>query len=531
MISPPPEKTARLSHWPKAFALAFAALACGVLLTGLSVWFLGAVAIAGLSAAALTFNFHIPGALVRLFALGRTAAKYGERLVGHKAALEDQSRRRSDLFGEMASSDTVRRAGWQLGNQDRLADYLDDVEDLDNGRLRVDLPAFILGAGLLICLVATLFVAPLAILPIGMLAGMVAILARRCASSEAKALASARRARRAGGQRLGAAMASVVPLQAEAGWRAEVAATLSDFASAERDLLAIRRHGAVLDAALSAFGPLALLSVLGAAWLSGQRGEALLIPAFLAFAWFALAETAQGGSRILVAELRRRAAAQEIGRQVADGVERRKVSRPAVWSVPLIRLSALRRRAPDERLIGLPLTATFEAGRPTALVGPSGCGKTSLLKQIAGWLGEEADPSRVSLSAAERRALAMYCPHDAAILADTVRANLFAPSASDEDIRTALAAMELTERIEMAGGPDAWITQDVLSLGEAQRLNIARAWLSDHPIVLLDEPTEHLDGAQAVRILGRLLERLGDRIVVFSTHRADPDASAVLRLD
>ncbi|RUU66315.1 ABC transporter, partial [Mesorhizobium sp. M2C.T.Ca.TU.009.01.2.1] len=54
--------------WRLATGFAFAALACATLLSGVSAWLLGSVAIAGLSAAALTFNFHIPAAFIRLFA-------------------------------------------------------------------------------------------------------------------------------------------------------------------------------------------------------------------------------------------------------------------------------------------------------------------------------------------------------------------------------------------------------------------------------------------------------------------------------
>ena len=129
-------------------------------------------------------------------------------------------------------------------------------------------------------------------------------------------------------------------------------------------------------------------------------------------------------------------------------------------------------------------------------------------------LESEAGP----LAAADRRATSMFCPHDAAILADTVRANLFAPARPDEELWQALEAVELAERIRAAGGLDGWITQDMLSLGEAQRLNLARAWLSAKPLVLLDEPTEHLRADQGLRILGRLLERLQDRVVVLSSH-------------
>ena len=118
----------------------------------------------------------------------------------------------------------------------------------------------------------------------------------------------------------------------------------------------------------------------------------------------------------------------------------------------------------------------------------------------------------------------MLCPHDAAVLTDTIRTNLFAPGRDDAALWDALAAVELTDRIEQAGGLDGWIAQDRLSLGEAQRLNLARAWLSDKPLLLLDEPTEHLGHAQGRRILARLLDHARERIVVLASH--DTDASA-----
>ena len=58
----------------------------------------------------------------------------------------------------------------------------------------------------------------------------------------------------------------------------------------------------------------------------------------------------------------------------------------------------------------------------------------------------------------------------------------------------------------------------MLSLGEAQRLNLARALLTNAPLMLLDEPTEHLDSEQGLRILDRVLHRLAGRIVVYSSH-------------
>jgi hypothetical protein len=101
------------------------------------------------------------------------------------------------------------------------------------------------------------------------------------------------------------------------------------------------------------------------------------------------------------------------------------------------------------------------------------------------------------------------------------RENLFAPAASDAQCLATLDAVELAGRVGDAGGLDGWITQDTLSLGEAQRLNLARAMLSPLPVVLLDEPTEHLDAEQSRRIIDRLLAHFGDRILLFSSHERD----------
>jgi ABC-type transport system involved in cytochrome bd biosynthesis fused ATPase/permease subunit len=232
---------------------------------------------------------------------------------------------------------------------------------------------------------------------------------------------------------------------------------------------------------------------------------------------------------LLVAALRRRTALAEIGKWIDAG----SVDEPATPSASRLSMlahSALQRRAPDGRPIGTPIALRLKAGHPTILVGESGSGKTSLLKQIDGWIGDDVMISDAGmLSADARRAATMFCPHDAAILADTVRGNLFAPGYADAELWEALAVMELDERIRHADGLDGWIVQDMLSLGEAQRLNLARAWLSDRPVVVLDEPTEHLGGEQGRRILQRLLHRLRDRIVVLSSHRFGtlPDATTI----
>jgi ATP-binding cassette subfamily C protein CydC len=518
--------------WRLAIALALVAGISGVLLTGVSAWFLGAVALAGATPAALAFNFHFPAALVRLLALSRTVAKYGERLVGHRAALIDQVARRASLFSAMALAPRVRAAGWQLGSQDRLCDFMDDVEDVDYARLRVTLPAAVFVSCALALAAATAWLAPLALIAIAGLALAIAATIHRVAPRVRNRLTELRLARRVAGRRLGSALAAAAPLKAERAFARVLDLGFATFAEAGTAQRRQRHDLASLDALVGIAGPGAAISVFLAAWHAGARGNALLASAFLGFCWLALGEATQASSRVLLAKLHESAARDGLEGWTSGAAAEPDAFIPGAG----MRTLALReapRRAIDGRILGEPVSMVLRAGRPTALVGPSGVGKTTLLKQIAGWLGADDGGSfkadGVGMPSTARRAASHLCLHDAAVLSDTVRENLFAPQASDAEVWQALDCVELDERIREAGGLDAWIRQDMLSLGEAQRLNLARALLCGAPIVLFDEPTEHLDAEQARRILERIFARLSDRIVAYATHdgNAASDAQAL----
>jgi ATP-binding cassette subfamily C protein CydC len=516
------------SPWRLAALLAVVAAASGILLTGISVWFLGAVALAGLGPAALLFNFHTPAAFVRLFALSKTVGKYGERVVGHRAALLDQVRRRTRLFTAMARAPSTRVASWQLGSQDRLSDYMEDVEDVDYARLRVTMPAAVLLVGLAALIGATAVLTPMALLPIAIVLAAVAGTLVAAMPRAAGLWQVARSSQRSAGQRLWASLGSLVPLQAERAFSSILSGAFASFNDAEANRFAQRRTLALLDMVAGLAGPLAAVSILIAAWHAGARGGALLIPAFLGFGWLALGETAQNVSRIVLGRVRKDAASASLDSWTATGADAASASDPA--PLQTVTLKKVPRQTPDGRRLGSPFNLSFRAGHPTALVGASGSGKTTLLKQVAGWVGADNNGQFIGdgivMLSAYRRAVTHLCLHDAAILSDTVRENLFASRASDSDCWQALAIVELKDRIEIAGGLDAWISQDMLSLGEAQRLNLARALLSDSPVVLLDEPVEHLDSGQASRLLKRVLSSLKARVVIYSTHGGydEPDA-------
>lgn len=510
--------------WRLAALLVLVALFAGILLTGVSVWFLGAVALAGAGGAAYTFNFHVPAALIRLFAMARTAAKYGERLVGHKAALLDQVSRRAMLFSAMAAAPKVRSASWQLGDQDRLADFVDDVENLDFAKLRVQLPLLATVIGLAFVTIATLFVAPMAlavILPI--LLGTAACI-RWLLPGLAQDWHFVRLRRRTAGRRLGAGLGSVAPLRAERAWSEVLTTSFAALSRADAQFLQSRHKMAAMDTLVGLLGPIAGLAVLGSAWLEGQRGEALLPAAFAAFAWLALGEATQGASRILLARVKEGAASNALKAWTGGTRHDNAPEGQQPFRLRRLEIIALQRCAPDRRPLGGTVDLILKAGQPMVLSGPSGYGKTSLLKQIAGWLEADGDGKvtgdGIDLAASSRRRLTFLGLHDAAVLSDSVRENLFAPAATDAECRAALDTVELGERVQLAGGLEGWITQDTLSLGEAHRLNLARALLSPLPMILFDEPGEHLDEDQARRIVGRLITQLQDRILLISSHKA-----------
>ncbi len=357
-------------------------------------------------------------------------------------------------------------------------------------------------------------------LPIAGLALVTAAAIRHSFAVAAETGDAARLAHRIAARRLGSGLASIVPLQAEREWKKYLGGVFENYAGAEAATLRQRRSLAALNVVVGAAGPIAALCVLAVAWHAGSRGGDLLVPAFIAFCWLALGESAQGVPRIVEGKARERAAQKGLAEWTGDD---RHSDETLAESTPHLRelhVRGLPNQAPDGRLLGEAISLSLRAAFPTALTGSSGSGKTTLLKRIAGWI-EDDDcflTEGKALSSARRLRLTHVCLHDAAVLSDTFRENFFAPGVPDALLWEALKAVELDERVTLAGGLGAWIGQDALSLGEAQRLNLARAFLTDRPIVLLDEPTEHIGAAQAARILPRLLSRLSDRIVLYATH-------------
>ena len=178
-----------------------------------------------------------------------------------------------------------------------------------------------------------------------------------------------------------------------------------------------------------------------------------------------------------------------------------------------------------------------DAGRTTALVGPSGAGKSTILALIE----RLHDPRRgiVRVGGADVRDLdrsnlrrhIAYVEQSVPVLAGTIRANLTLGLADvpDDRCRSALASVRLLDRIDAHGdGLDATLGDRGIGLsgGERQRLAIARALLSDRPLLLLDEPTASLDSRNERALQAAIDTASRSRTVIIVAHRLATVAGA-----
>ncbi|MBT2276201.1 ABC transporter ATP-binding protein [Rhodococcus qingshengii] len=183
---------------------------------------------------------------------------------------------------------------------------------------------------------------------------------------------------------------------------------------------------------------------------------------------------------------------------------------------------------------------SFDIGRNevTALVGPSGAGKSTILallckfytptEGVLRWNGNDY----ASLPAERLRENLALVEQDAPVLFGTIRDNLTIskPEATDDELWQALRQANLDNEINaMPEGLDSAVLDRGKSLsgGQRQRLSIARALLSPASLILMDEPTAHLDRVNEYELMENLLENRGTRSLFVIAHRL----STVTRAD
>jgi len=515
-----------------AVTLGTLALGCAVGLAAVAAWLIARASqqppVLALSVATVT---------VRAFGVGRGTLRYAERLVSHDVALRGVVSLRTTLYARLAAGRPEAVAALREG--DLLARTGADADAVGDVVVRALVPA---GVAAAVSLVAVAIVG--ALLPEAGIALLVLLLA---VGVGAPWLAdrAARETERRSVQARADMTAATLDVLDDDGSRA-VAGTLGP------RLDALRRSDRELTAATDAG---ARTSATSEAIQTAATGFAVVVALLLGVP--AVASGRLSPEDLAVVVLTPLAAFEGVGALPAAAVQLRRSRAAAARIMALLDAAAPDPDAPapvavtpaddGSVLVARDLTCGWAsrpvpavtgldldvgAGRSLAVVGPSGVGKTTLLLTLAGLLA----PAGGHLA---RHAEASWTAEDAHLFDTTVLENLRVArgDVTEDEARGALDAVGLGAWLAaLPAGLDTVVGPggDAVSGGERRRLLVARALVSRAPVLVLDEPAEHLDpaGADAVVRMVLGLTAHGRTVVLATHHRAALDAAdAVLALD
>jgi ATP-binding cassette subfamily C protein CydC len=519
-------------HFWLGILVALLPAAAGLLLLGVSGWFITAAAIAGLSGAFL--NIFAPSALIRAFAIVRTAGRYGERVLTHDATFRFLTGFRNRLFAAMALKTNDGQRSGLLLNRLTL-----DVAVLDTVYLRLVVPLVL---SLVVAVSLLLVWSSVSLLLL--LTGAVFVSAWFGLAVRTFARSDTKTARRSD------AALDAMRLRA------------ADLAAGRRDLAIYGGLDAAADSVLVAYTRLAEAQEVEDRRTSKlTAGSTLLGQLFLAVMLLVCLHEVGNGSLT---------AAFSVGLiLVVMGLpEIFSMSLPGLSRLPRVALAAGRimhlMRRPDEiepsqslsvaetghqgaapalafegvsfgypgadRRVLEGLSFRLDQGEILALAGRSGCGKSTigalaarLRKPGQGKIllgGLEID----RITEKELRRKVTVIGQKAYLFNETVAENLRVanPDAHDTELWRALEQAALAERIsENPEGLQTILGEGGLGLsgGEQRRLALARAFLTRPTLFVLDEMTEGLDAATAADVLDRFLSYRGDAAVLMIAHR------------
>lgn len=529
-----------------------------------------AVALAGLSGWLIIRASEQPPILylltaivgVRFFGIGRAALRYLERLLLHDAVFSALTRLRGRLWESLSRRALSLRRLLQGGNV--LGTVVDDVDTVRELLPRVVLPPLTSVAVGAAAVISTALLLPAA-LPAVVVAALVSLLA-------APALALAADRMSAGTEqrlRSGVLRQVAAALDARAELHANSVSTpvLAAITSADRSATAASQRSAWAEGlgqglTVLACGTAALASAVLAAPLALSGAVEPATVAVVVLLQLALVEpyaaitTAVRQYPALSSVLRRIGEAGVLdGPGTGDGTGSSEAApsradgsagshddaagglvpvagRPG--GAPGIELRNLAAAWPGGPAVFTGLSAAAAPGRWLAVTGASGSGKSTLLAVILGFL--PAASGQIFLTGR-----AAWCPQEAHLFDSTIRGNLLLglPDSSrgadtDPRLREALAAVGLEPLVgRLEHGLDTRIGPGgaFLSGGERQRLAVARTLLTGADVILLDEPTAHLDAESGRALIAELRHGLRDRTVVIVTHNPDDMSPEDARLD
>jgi ATP-binding cassette subfamily C protein CydCD len=522
-----------------ALLLSFCATFAAVVLMGSSSWLLAFAA----TLPPIMF-MNAPAVIVRASAIFRGIFRYSERLASHSVALRMQSALRMETYTSLAKTTLL---GSRRG--DLLTRVIADVTAVQDLIVRVWIP---FSASSLVILASSAVVAlispgsALILLVSAILAGVVVPVLARKASEAADAAALPLRGKLADQvHELARTATDLVAYQADT-------AFLGEFASTDLELRRIEARATWVRGVAEGFQMLAAgAAVIGAILVGATQipqlpgkfwtavplefqsifadpgvthdwihmddvGYAYL--ALLALVPLALHESLNNLAHSAQTVTRARAALQRV-EAVLDAPAVGSGDIPAALeesAAPRLRIVNLTAGWPGSEPVVAGLDMEIRAGERVALAGPSGVGKTTVAATVLGLI----EPAAGEVELTGRPG---YLAQDAHIFNTTVAENVRIGNrdASDADIAEALrrAGLGYLELDRMVGE-----AASALSGGEARRLALARLLVGQYQVLILDEPTEHLDVPTAAKLLDDIWATAADLPLLVITH--DPEVVA-----
>jgi thiol reductant ABC exporter CydC subunit len=516
-------------------------LALAVLLGALTILFgVGLMATAGylISRAAehpavLSLTAAIVG--VRFFGLARPLARYLERLASHDVALRSLGRARAQVYEAAEPLAPVQLEDTRRG--DLLSRFVGDVDSLQNLYLRgLEPPLVALIAGAASVALAALFL-PAAglVLALGLIVAGIAV---PLAASTVSRRSSERYAKARGS--LSAELVETLAGSAELAAFGLERDRIRALRRADSRLVRISRSAALADGlgdglrlVVTGATVSGVLAVSVQANVEGRLDRVLI--ALLALLSLAAFEAVQPLTEAL-RELRATVAAGERVLDLTDRAPRivdPERPLPAPVAPFAIELEGVRARySAGERPALDGFSLRLEPGRRVVLLGPSGAGKTTVVRLLQRFIDPER--GRVILAGEDLRcyrqedvrSLIAVAGQDAHLFSASIRDNLVLakPGATDDDLTRALRSARILDWVlSLPDGLNTLVGEEgrELSGGQRQRIMLARALLTEAPVLVLDEPTAHLDPPTAKALVQDVFAAGRGRTVLLITHRPE----------
>ncbi|MEI6147066.1 MAG: thiol reductant ABC exporter subunit CydC [Methylococcales bacterium] len=495
----------------------------------LSGCFISSSALAG---TAISFNFMLPAAQIRALAITRTLGRYGERLLTHEATFRVLASIRSWFFFQIIPLVPGRLATLRSG--DLLSNMTADIDALDALYLRLLAPALVAAFGVTAVVGFLYLYSPLISLTTGTLL-LIAVLVipwlfNRLGVAGAEAIVSLAASFRIRQIDMIQGLSDLLANQAYSRF-SRVLAQLSS------TMIDTQRHNNRLSALSSALtlllSQITLLAALVLAAISYQddhlSGAELALIIFCVIATFELVTPLPQAMQMLAKTQKSASRIRQVAELSPSVIQSKQpLSIPNSYDLQLENVSFRYSGNLDWVLKNINLN--IPQGAKLAIIGVSGSGKTTLLQLLMRYFDPElgaiylnghnlkqfnSDDLLLNFGVLSQRSQ---------LFAATIKENLLIakPNATMLELNVAIKLAGLEKLISyLPEGIDTWVGESGLKVsgGEARRIALARLYLKDAPVLILDEPTEGLDSETEQEIFSSLAKFAQNKTLIMVTHK------------